>query len=150
VLAGSWRLEADPARAMRTVEAAFGPSLAALPELFQPIARGRIQSSMQPPRRVEVTLATSRVRVTLASDHTATIDGPLGAAATTSGVDDGTRVTPRIQAGWLELFYEGESSELHQLLSTEPDGSRMHLDYTVVNERLAGQVRYRLDYVRAQ
>lgn len=147
-LAGTWVHEGDVARGMRTVEAAFAPTIASLPELLQGFARDRIRSSMPPPRRVVVALDGSRVRVTLESERRAMIDGSLGSAATASGVDAGTRVTPRLQGGWLELRYEGEGSELRQLFSTEPDGSRMHVDYTVSGGRLPTPVRYRLEYVR--
>ncbi|AKF04306.1 hypothetical protein [Sandaracinus amylolyticus] len=147
-LAGTWVLDGDPARAARTIEAAFAPSIATLPELLQGFARDRIRSSMQPPRRVLVTIDGSRVRVTLESQRTTVVDGALGASARVTGVEDGTRVTPRLQGGWLELLYEGEGSVLQQLCSTEPDGARMHLDFTVVSARLPAPVRYRLDYVR--
>lgn len=148
-LAGAWAHDGDPARAVRTVDAAFAPRIAALPELIQGLARDRIRSDMPPPRRVLVTLEGARVRVTLESSRTTVVDGAMGSPARTTGVSDGTRVTPRLQGGWLELLYQGEGSELHQLYSTEPDGSRMHLDYTVVSSRLGAPVRYRLEYVRA-
>ncbi len=151
VLASSWRLEGGSARALRTIDAAFAPSISALPELLQGFARDRIHSSMGPPRDVVVALDGARVRVTLTGEaRNVVVSGALNTAATTSGVDDGTRVTPRLSGGWLELFYEGEGAELRQLFSTEADGSHMHLDYTVVNERLAGPVRYRLDYAPAR
>ena len=147
-LAGTWAYDGDQARALRPVDAAFAPRIATLPELLQGMARDRIRSDMQPPRRVLVSLTGSRVRVTLESERTRVIDGALGSAARTTGIADGTRVTPRLEGGWLELLYQGEGSELHQLYSTEPDGSRMHVDFTVVSERLGAPVRYRLDYVR--
>lgn len=151
VLAGTWNLEGDRARAVRTIDAAFAPSISALPELIQGFARDRIHSSMGPPRQVVVSLEGGRVRVSLAgAERSVLVHGALGAAASTTGVDDGTRVTPRLAGGWLELLYEGEGAQLRQLFSTEPDGAHMHLDYTVVNERLAGPVRYRLDYVPAR
>jgi hypothetical protein len=148
ILAGTWAHHGDTEAGMRTVEAAFAPGIAAFPELFQGFARRRIRESMQPPHRVNVVLEAGRIRVTLESDRTRVISGALGAPAVTSGVDSGTRVTPRLEGGWLELFYEGEGSQLRQLLSTEPDGSRMHLDYTVTSPQLASPVRYRLEYVR--
>lgn len=148
VLAGTWIHDGDPARAIRTVDAAFAASISVLPELLQGFARDRIRSDMQPPRRVLVVLESSRVRVTLEADRATVIDGAMGSPARTSGVADGTRVTPRLSSGWLELFYEGEGSELRQLLSTEPDGSHMHLDFNVVSARLRSPVRYRLEYVR--
>lgn len=148
ILAGTWVPEGGPTRAMRTVEAAFAPSIATFPSLFQGIARDRIRTSMEPPRRVLVSLDGARVRVTLESANTAVVAGPLRAPATTSGIQEGTRVTPRLQGGWLELLYQGEGSELRQLFSTEPDGSRMHLDFTVTSPQLPAPVRYRLEYAR--
>jgi hypothetical protein len=148
ILAGTWVAEGGPTRAMRTVEAAFAPSIATFPSLFQGIARDRIRTSMEPPRRVLVSLDGARVRVTLESANTTVVAGPLRAPATTSGIQEGTRVTPRLQGGWLELLYQGEGSELRQLFSTEADGSRMHLDFTVTSPQLPAPVRYRLDYVR--
>ena len=56
-------------------------------------------------------------------------------------------MSSRLQGGWLELDYEGEGSVLRQLLSTEPDGARMHLDFDIRGERLPQPVRYRLDFV---
>ncbi|UJR83080.1 hypothetical protein [Sandaracinus amylolyticus] len=147
-LAGTW-VQDDAASAMRTVDAAFAPRIASLPELLQGMARDRIRNDMQPPRRVLVSLTGSRVRVTLESNRTRVVDGAIGAAAQVTGVSSGTRVTPRLQGGWLELLYEGEGSQLHQLYSTEPDGSRLHVDFTVESSYLSTPVRYRLDYVRA-
>jgi hypothetical protein len=149
-LAGTWVQEGDAARAMQTVQAAFASTVATLPELLQGFARDRIRSDMEPPRRVVVVLDPARIRVTLEASHTTVVAGPLGGAATTSGVQDGTTVTPRLSSGWLDLVYAGEGSELHQLYSTEPDGARMHLDFTVTGPRLPAPVRYRLEYVHPQ
>lgn len=148
-LAGTWVAEGGHARAMRAVDAAFAPSIATFPTLFQGFARDRVRSSMEPPRRVLVALEGARVRVTLETTSTTVIAGPLRAPARTTGVQDGTRVTPRLEGGWLELLYEGEGSQLRQLFSTEPDGARMHLDFTVTSPQLPAPVRYRLEYVRA-
>jgi hypothetical protein len=148
-LGGTWVPDGGPARAMQTVEAAFAPSIATFPTLFQGFARDRIRSDMAPPRRVLVSLDGARVRVTLETARTTIIAGPLRSPATTSGLQEGTRVTPRLEGGWLELFYEGEGSQLRQLFSTERDGSRMHLDFTVTSPQLPAPVRYRLEYVRS-
>jgi hypothetical protein len=151
LLAGTWLPEGGHDRGVRVVDAAFAPSIAALPEILHGFARGRIRDDMPVPRRIVVALDGPRVRVTLESEHTRTIAGPIGARATTSGVASGTQVTPRLSGGWLELHYEGEGSQLRQLFSTEPDGSRLHLDYTVISSQVAGgQVRFRLEYVPAR
>lgn len=148
VLAGAWVPEGGPERGARVVEAAFAPSIAALPEILHGFARGRIRDDMPVPRRVVVAIEGAGVRLTLESAQTRTIAGPLGSPARTTGVSSGTQVTPRLSGGWLELQYEGEGSQLRQLFSTEPDGSRMHLDYTVTSPQVAGgQVRFRLEYV---
>jgi hypothetical protein len=147
-LAGTWVSATDSERAMRTVVAAFESTVRTLPELLRGFARDRVRSEMAPPNRVVVALNGERVRVTLESGRTSVIAGPLGAHATTSGIADGTVVTPRLEGGWLELRYEGENSVLRQLYSTEPDGSSMHLDYTVSGERVPRTVRYRLEFVR--
>lgn len=147
VLAGSWVVDGTAERAMWVVESAFGPGIATLPELFQGFARDRIRSSMQPPSRITIALTGSRVRVTLeATDDTKIIDGTLGGTATTTGVEGDTSVTIGLRGGWLELRYEGEG-DMQQLFSTESDGSRMHVDWTIESERLPAPVRYRLDYV---
>lgn len=147
-LAGTWRHDGDVSRSIRLIDAAFAPSIAALPELIQGFARSRIRDDMPPPQRVTVTVEGSRIRVALDSSRAATIDGQLNGTARTTGVDDGTRVTQRLSGGWLELRYEGEGSELRQLFSTEADGAHMHVDYTVTSPRLQAPVRYRLEYVR--
>jgi hypothetical protein len=147
-LEGTWVYDGTIAAAVRVVNAAFAPAIATFPELFQGFARSRLETSMAPPRRVLVTLASGRVRVSLeSSERTVVVDGNLGSHATVSGAEGTPVVTPNLRSGWLELFYEGEGSELRQLLSTEPDGLRMHLDFTVVSPQLPGPVRYRLDYV---
>jgi hypothetical protein len=146
-LAGTWASEASAARAMAIVDAAFEPGVAALPYFFQSIARNRIHASMQPANRVVVTLTGSRVRVVYTSDVTKIIDGTLGTEASVSGLEEGTRVSTSLSGGWLQLVYAGEGG-MTQLLSTEPDGTRMHLDCTVTSERLPEPVRWRLDYVR--
>lgn len=148
VLEGTWVHDGALAAATRTVDAAFAPTVQQLPSLIQGIARDRIRSNMEPPRRIRVALSGERVRLTLESSNRVVIDGALGRPATASGVESGTRVTPRLQGGWLELRHEGEGSQLRQLFSTEPDGSQMHVDYTVTGPRLAGPVRYRLEYRR--
>jgi ubiquinone biosynthesis protein COQ4 len=149
VLAGSWAYDGTAARGMAIVEAAFRPGLATLPELFQGFALSRIRDHMSPPLRVVVALTGSNVHVSFASsERTTVIDGPLGGVATTVGVADGTRVASRLRSGWLELRYDGEGG-MSQILSTEPDGAHMHVDYTVESERLPAPVRYRLDYVRS-
>lgn len=147
LLAGTWAYEHSAERAMAIVDAAFAPGVAALPFFFQSIARNRIHESMQPATRVVVTLAGSRVRVVYTSDVTETIDGTLGVEASVSGLEEGTRVSTSLSGGWLMLTYDGEG-DMTQLLSTEPDGTRMHLDCTVTSERLPAPVRWRLDYVR--
>lgn len=149
VLAGTFTYEYSAGRAMSVVDAAFEPGVSALPFFFQSIARNRIHESMRPPTRVVVTLTGSRVRVVYTSDvATKTIDGTLGSEAAVSGLEDGTRVTTSLSGGWLQLDYRGEG-DMIQLLSTEPDGSRMHVDSTVTSERLPEPVRWRLDYVRS-
>ncbi len=147
-LPGTWRHDGDVARSVRLIDAAFAPSIAVLPELIQGFARNRIHDDMPPPERVIVSVEGTRVRVSLDSSRAATIDGPLGGTARTTGVDDGTRVTQRLSGGWLEIRYLGEGSELLQLFSTEADGAHMHVDYTVTSPRLQAPVRYRLEYVR--
>lgn len=147
-LAGTWTYEHNAARAMSVVDSAFAPGIATLPFFFQSIARNRIHDSMRPATRVEVTLEGSHLRVVYTSDVTKTIDGTLGTQATVSGLEDGTRVSTSLSGGWLLLDYRGEG-DMTQLLSTEPDGARMHLDCTVTSERLPDPVRWRLDYVRA-
>lgn len=148
VLEGTWVHDGDLATATRTVDAAFAPTVQRLPSLVQGFARDRIRSNMAPPRRIRVALSGQRVRLTLQSSKTVVIDGALGRAATTSGLESGSRVTPRLEGGWLELRHEGEGSQLRQLFSTEPDGSQMHVDYTITGPQLAGPVRYRLEYRR--
>lgn len=148
MLAGTWTYDGTSAGAVRIVDAAFAPAIATLPELFQGFARDRVRTSMDPPRRVLVTLTGSRVRVTLeSSERTTVVDGALGAHASVSGAEGDPTVTPHLEGGWLELLYEGEGSELRQLLSTEPDGARMHLDFGIVSPQIPDRVRYRLDYV---
>lgn len=148
-LAGTWIYDGTIARAVRIIDAAFAPGLASYPEMFQGYARRRLRTSMAPPGRVTVALASTRVQVSLQSTaRTTVVDGSLGTPASVTGAEGDPRVTPRLESGWLELFYEGEGSELRQLLSTEPDGARMHLDFTVVSPQLPSTVRYRLDYVR--
>ncbi len=149
ILAGQWQHDGALSRGVRTIDAAFAPSLAVIPEMLQGFARDRIRTDMAPPRTVDVTLESGRIRVALHAEREATIEGALDSHARTTGVDEGTVVTPRLSSGWLELHYEGEGSELRQLLSTEPDGAHMHVDYTIVSPRLQGPVRYRLEYVRA-
>ena len=146
VLAGTWVYDGTPAHGMAIVDAAFAPGIATLPGLFQGIARDRIHGSMQPPPRVEVALTGQQVRVSFVGETTKVIDGALGSVATTTGVHEGTRVSTHLRGGWLELRYEGEG-DLTQLLSTTRDGARMHVDYTVVSDRLPDPVRYRLDFV---
>ena len=148
-LAGAWSLASPVASAEHTVESAFAANISTLPELFQGFARSRVRSSMAPPRRVDVTLTDARLRVRLeSSERTTVIDGALNSAANVSGAEGTPTVTPRLSGGWLELAYEGEGSELRQLLSTEPDGARMHLDFRIVSPQMPTPVRYRLDYVR--
>jgi len=148
VLAGNWTYDGTPARAMSIMMAAFEPGIATFPELFQGFARDRVRSSNQPPSRIIVGLEGPRVRVTLHTDRTIVLEGPLGGAATTRvGVEGDARVTMGLSAGWLEVRWDGEG-DLIQLFSTEPDGSRMHVDFTVIADRLPAPVRYRLDYVR--
>jgi hypothetical protein len=150
ILAGSWRLASSTARALGTVEAAFEPGIATLPELFQNFARERLRASMAPPHQVDVGLTSSIVRVTFtSSERTTVVAGALDAHASVADAEGSPTVTPRIRDGWLELTWEGEGSVMRQMLSTEPDGSRMHLDYDVTSPQLPSTVRYRLDYVRA-
>ncbi len=150
VLAGTWVHDGDLERGRRTVDAAFASTVASLPELFRGMARDRIRGSMPVRRRITVALDGPRVRVTLESaERTTIIEGPLGSRARVTGGEPGTVVTPRLQGGWLELRYQGEGSELRQLFSTEPNGSRMHLDFDVTGSRLPTPVRYRLEYVPA-
>ena len=147
VLAGNWTYDGTPARAMNIMMAAFEPGIRTFPELFQGFARDRVRSSNQPPSRIVVALEGSQVRVTLHTDRTIVIGGPLGGiATTTTGVEGDTRVTTGLRGGWLEVLWDGEG-DMQQLFSTEPDGSRMHVDFTVIADRLPAPVRYRLDYV---
>ena len=148
VLAGTWTYDGTPARAMNIMMAAFEPGIRTFPELFQGFARDRVRTSNQPPSRILMGLEGPRVRVTLHTDRTIVLEGPLGGAATTRvGVEGDARVTFGLTGGWLEVRWDGEG-DLIQVFSTEPDGSRMHVDFTVIADRLPAPVRYRLDYVR--
>lgn len=147
-LAGAWVHQGQRERALRTIDAAFAPTIARLPRIMHGFARDQIRNYIEPPRRVRVTLDGRRVRIELEASRTTVIDGRLGARARTTNVESGTQVTPRLEGGWLELLYAGRSSEMRQLFSTEPDGSQMHLDYTVTAPQIATPVRFRLEYVR--
>src|SRR5690606_17169342 len=146
-LAGTWVHHGDRERAMRTIDAAFAPTISRLPQIMHGFARDQIRSYIEPPRSVRVAIDGQRVRVVLEASRETVIDGTLGARARTRNVESGTRVTPRLQGGWLELLYEGQASEMRQLFSTEPDGSQMHLDYTVTAPQISTPVRFRLEYV---
>lgn len=146
-LPGTWVFDGTPASGMRIVDAAFAPGIATLPELFQGIARDRVRANMRPATRIAITVTGSRYRISLAGEETKVIEGVLGAAASTTNIDGDTTVTSGLAGGWLQLTYDGEGGML-QLFSTEPDGSRMHVDYTVTSDRLPAPVRYRLDYLR--
>lgn len=145
VLAGTWVSESSSASAMAHVLAAFEPGVTSLPELFQGMARDRIRSSMVPPSRVVVTLTGTHVNVSMRTNRMIVIDGELGAEARLEGGEGDPTVTTGLRGGWLEIRWDGEG-DMQQLLSTEPDGSRMHLDYTVESDRLPEPVRYRLDF----
>lgn len=147
VLAGTWSSETNATRALATVVAAFEPGIATLPELFRGFARDRVRTSMVPPSRVEIAVTGSHVHVALYTDRTVAIDGEVGSVATATGTEGSPTVSTGLRGGWLEVRYAGEG-DMQQLFSTEPDGSRMHLDFTVHSERLPAPVRYRLDYVR--
>jgi hypothetical protein len=146
-LAGTWVYDGTREAEMHIVDRAFASTVATLPELLQGFARDRVRTEMEPPYRVIVSLEGGRIHVTLERERRTTIEGALGAPATATGVADGTRVSSRLQGGWLEIAYEGEGSVLRQLYSTEPDGARMHLDFDVTGGRLPRPVRYRLDFV---
>jgi|GEM_PF-1935412 len=146
-LPGTWVFDGTSARGMQIVDAAFAPGIATLPELFQGIARDRVRANMRPAVRVAITVTGTRFRISLAGEETKVIEGALGGPATTTGIDESTSVTSGLNAGWLELRYDGEGGML-QLFSTEPDGNRLHVDYTVTSDRLPFPVRYRLDYLR--
>lgn len=149
-LAGTWTLEGGVAQGTRVIDAAFAPTIAALPEMLHGMARDRVRGEMSPPRRIVVAVTGPRVRVAIEKERPVVVEGAVGAPATTAtGVSSGTRVTPRVEGGWLELRYEGEGSVLRQLFSTEPDGSRMHVDYTITSSMISTPVRYRLEFVRA-
>ncbi|MGE0788047.1 MAG: hypothetical protein AB7S26_20410 [Sandaracinaceae bacterium] len=150
VLGGSWRLEGSDEAAMRTVIAAFQPTIDGLPEIVHGFARDRLRSSMQPPRSVQVSVEGSSVSVRLTSDHVTTVEGTLGRRARARGVEDGTVVSTRLSGGWLQVHYSSDQAEMYQLFSTEADGSRMHLDHTLTGPRITGTVRYRIEYARGQ
>jgi len=136
VLAGTWTYDGTAARAMSIMMAAFEPGIATFPELFQGFARDRVRSSNQPPSRIEVALEGPRVRVTLHTDRTIVIGGPLGGTATTTtGVEGDTRVTTGLRGGWLEVRWDGEG-DMQQLFSTEPDGAPMPVGFTVIDGAL--------------
>jgi hypothetical protein len=146
-LPGTWVFDGTPARGMQIVDAAFASGIATLPELFQGMARDRVRANMRPATRIAITVTGARYRISLAGEETKVIEGALGGPATTTNIDSDTTVTSGLAGGWLQLTYVGEGGML-QLFSTEPDGSRMHVDYTVTTDRFPAPVRYRLDYLR--
>lgn len=149
VLEGTWRRAIGAERARQVVAAAFEPRLARFPAMLRGIARDRITESLPMPDRVAVALG-ERVRVTyLYEDRRLRVDTALGGTTRVRDVDGETRrVSQRLQRGWLEQVFRGADGDVHRLLSTEPDGATMHLDYTVHNERLGEAVRWRVDYRR--
>ena len=146
-LVGSWRRDPSAQRARSTVLGAFEPRLTRFPELLRPMARDRIAESLPMPDRIDVAVRSGNVRVTYSTARRVVVDSPLG-STTRVVLDDGEprRVVQRLRGGWLEQIYTNDDGSFHRLLSTEADGSTLHLDYTVHNERLGGPIRWRIDY----
>ena len=148
-LAGTWRRTVSTQRARSIVLAAFQPRLANFPGFLQSIGRDRISESLPMPHRVQVAIEGERVHVTYVGESRVSIATPLGGSTRVRDADGETRrVTQRLRGGWLEQVYTGDDGSVHRLLSTEPDGSTMHLDFTAHNERLGEPVRWRIDYRR--
>lgn len=146
-LNGTWTLEGGVDRAMRHIEAAFRPSLQSIPEMLHGMALDRLRRDLRPASRILINADGTQLRMRLDAAEAIQIRGALGATASVSGTQ--ARVTPRLSGGWLELRHEGEGSAMRQLFSTEPDGARMHLDYTITSPMIRPDVRFRLEYVRA-
>lgn len=149
VLEGTWRRQPSAARARHIVISAFEPRLEAFPEILRGIARDRIAESLPAADRIRVGLNGSRVRITYVRRQRVVAEAPLGGTSRMQGFDEEwSRVTLRLRGGWLEQVNVNDDGRVYRLLSVEPDGQTMHLDVTVQNERLGGDVRWRIDYHR--
>ncbi|MCB9597523.1 MAG: hypothetical protein H6719_32690 [Sandaracinaceae bacterium] len=148
-LEGAWRRQPSATEARRTVIAAFEPRLEVFPEMLRGIARDRITESLPMADRIEIAVAAERVRVAYVTQRRVVIDTPLGGSARVRLEDgDERRAVQRLRGGWLEQVFTDDQGRVERLLSTEPDGSTLHLDYTVHNSRLGAPVRWRIDYRR--
>lgn len=149
-LAGAWRRRANATQARHAVISAFEPRLTRFPEMMRGIARDRIAESLPMAERLEVAVNGDRVRTTTqASGHRVVVDTPIG-GSTRVRLEDGDerRVVQRLSGGWLEQVFTNDDGSIRRLLSTEPDGSTLHVDYTVHNTTLGDPVRWRIDYQR--
>lgn len=149
-LVGTWQRQVSAEEARRTVLAAFEPRIRTFPEIMWGIARERIAASLPMADRIEIATGPSRVRVTThASARRVVVETPLGGSARVELEDgDERRATQRLRSGWLEQVFANDDGRIVRLLSTEPDGGTLHVDYTVHNTTLGAPVRWRMDYRR--
>ena len=148
-LEGTWRCTLTPEQARATALAAFEPRFAAMPAFIRGMVASRVAERLRPTTRMEIAIEGDQVRVTSLEPGRVVVETRLGGSTRVRGSDGETRrVTQRIRGGWLEQVYQGENGVVRRLLSTEPDGRTLHMDFTVENERLGEPVRWRLDYRR--
>lgn len=151
VLEGSYAYTHDLDHARAVIAASIEPHLTEVPGPLRDLVRDHARDA-RVPSRIRIALGTRDVHVIYAGPDGEVIVGGSFPGTTRITTRDGSEVPVRqhLRAGWLEQVFVGPRGELSVVLSCEPDGRVLHLDYTVRGERLRAPVLGRLDYHRAE
>lgn len=150
-LTGTWRLQGSVEQARATIQAAVRPAVAPLTPDIQRMARARIRESTGVPSQIVITATQASMRIDITGEDNNSFESAPGASQNVysrSGVRAQLTQTYRPDGGIEQRFRAMDGTQWN-FYTPQANGQTLFLDVLMRSRRLAGDVRFRLVYVRA-
>lgn len=151
-LNGTWQLAGSPEQALQTVAAAVEPAVAPLAPDIQRLARARIAETTWIPNQLVIQATPAQISVQFIGADNRTFDTAPGAAQNVysrSGVRAQMIQTYRPDGGIEQRFRAMDGTQFNFLVP-EPNGQTLNLDVLMQSQRLAQEIRFRVQFQRAR
>ena len=149
-LTGSWQLASSPEQALQTVAAAVEPAVAPLAPDIQRLARARIAETTWIPNQLVIQATPAQISVQFIGSDNRTFDTAPGQAQNVysrSGVRAQMIQTYRPDGGIEQRFRALDGTQFNFLVP-DPNGQTLNLDVLMQSQRLAQEIRFRVQFRR--
>jgi hypothetical protein len=151
-LNGTWQLAGSPEQALQVVAAAIEPAVAPLAPDIQRLARARIAETTWIPNQLVIQATPAQISVQFVGTDNRTFDTAPGQAQNVysrSGVRAQMIQTYRPDGGIEQRFRALDGTQFNFLVP-DPNGQTLNLDVLMQSQRLAQEIRFRVQFQRAR